>query len=115
MVYSTLSGEGGTVAQGVQIPFEIYTLTSIPETEGIQLSVKAYPNPTSNFLTLRVDESDLAKLSYQLFDSSGKLLQYRRIANRLTNVDMNELAPATYFLRISDSKKDYKSFKIIKK
>ena len=44
----------GTVVQGVQQPFEVSIMTGIEHTE-IQIGVKAYPNPTTDFLTLKME------------------------------------------------------------
>ncbi len=47
VVYTTNTGASGSVAQGVQQPFEISIVTGIEEAKGINLSVSAYPNPTT--------------------------------------------------------------------
>ncbi|MEJ5266144.1 MAG: hypothetical protein WHT29_12590, partial [Bacteroidales bacterium] len=57
VVYTTNSGTNGSVAQGVQQPYEISVVTGLEEAKGINLSVSAYPNPTTDYLTLRIDAS----------------------------------------------------------
>jgi len=74
-VYTSNTETGGTVAQGVQQPYEIWVETTIEEAKGINLLVTAYPNPTTDYLTLRIDEFDISDLSYQLYDMQGKLLR----------------------------------------
>jgi len=44
VVYTTNTGANGTVEQGVQRPIEI-------SVKGINLTVLAYPNPTTDYLT----------------------------------------------------------------
>ena len=57
--YTTQTGtNGNTVAQGVQQPFEISVVTGIPEAKGINLSVSAYPNPATDYLTVKVENYD---------------------------------------------------------
>ena len=75
VVYTTNTGTNGSVAQGVQQPFEISVVTGLEEAKGINLSVTAYPNPTTDYLTLSIADFDASKLSYQLYDMNGKLLQ----------------------------------------
>jgi len=78
VVYTTNTGTNGSVAQGVQQPFEISVVTGIEQTKGINLSVSAYPNPATDFLMLKVENYDNGNLSYQLFDMNSKLLQNKK-------------------------------------
>jgi hypothetical protein len=48
IVYTTNTGDNGTVAQGVQQAYEISAVTGIEEANNISLIVSAYPNPTTD-------------------------------------------------------------------
>jgi hypothetical protein len=50
--YTTNTGTNGTVAQGIQQPFEISVVTGINEVKGIVLQCSAYPNPVTNYVIL---------------------------------------------------------------
>ena len=113
VVYTTNIGTNGSVLQGIQQPYEISVVSGI-ENKEISLGFTAYPNPTTDFLNLKVENYEKAHLSYTLFDISGKLLETKRIVDNETNISMANLAPATYFIKITDSKKIVKTFKIIK-
>ena len=115
VVYTTNTGASGSVAQGVQQPFEISIVTGIEEAKGINLSVSAYPNPTTDYLTLSIGEFDISNLSYQLYDMNGKLLQSEKITGNHTTIGMNNLVPATYFVKVIQGNQEVKTFKIIKK
>jgi len=115
VVYTTNTGTNGSVAQGVQQPFEISVVTAIEEAKGINLSVSAYPNPTTDYLTLSIKEFDISNVSYQLYDMQGKLLQNEKITGNQTSIVMSNLVPATYFVKVTESNKEVKTFKIIKK
>ena len=52
VVYTTNVGTNGSVSQGVQQPYEISVVTAIEEAKGINLTVTAYPNPTTDYLSL---------------------------------------------------------------
>jgi len=114
VVYTTNTGTNGSVAQGVQQPFEISVVTSIEEATGINLSVTAYPNPTTDYLTLEVKDFEISNLSFQLYDMSGKLLQSEKITGNQTSIVMSNLVPATYFVKVVQESKEVKTFKIIK-
>ena len=116
VVYTTnTGGSNGTVAQGVQQPFEISVVTGLDEAKGINLAVSAYPNPTTDFLNLKVENYDNTNLSYKLFDISGKLLETKKITGNETSIVMSNLVPATYFIKVTEGNKEIKTFKIIKK
>lgn len=114
VVYQTYAGTNGSVAQGVQQPYEISVVTTIDEAKGISLSITAYPNPTTDYLTLSIDKSEVSNLSYQLYDMQGKLLKNEKISGNQTKVAMSNLLPAVYFVKISECNKQIKVFKIIK-
>lgn len=114
VVYTTNEGTNGSVAQGIQQPFEISVVTGLEEAIGINLSVSAYPNPTTDYLTLEVKEFDLSNLYFQLYDMQGKLLQNEKITSNQTSIAMGNLAPTTYFVKVIQNNKEVKVFKIIK-
>ena len=114
VVYTTHTGTSGSVAEGVQQPYEISVVTAIEEAKGINLSVTAYPNPTTDYLTLNISEFKLSGLSYQLYDMNGRLLQNEKITGSQTSIVMSNLVPATYFVKVIQGSKEVKTFKIIK-
>ena len=115
IVYKTNIGSSGSLAQGVQQPYEISITTGLNET-GVNLNLSAYPNPTANYLMLQVDASHTLNqsMSYQLYDMSGKLLESKQVTDNITNIAMEQLATATYFLKVIQNNTEVKSFKIIK-
>lgn len=116
VMYQTHTGTDGSVAIGVQQPYEISAVTGV-EHEAITLAISAYPNPTVDNITLHVDvstELNIHTMSYQLRDISGKLLQSEKIAGSQTNIVMSDLLPAVYFVRVLERKNEVKVFKIIK-
>ena len=114
VVYTNNTGTNGSVAQGVQQAFEISVVTGLEEAKGINFLVMAYPNPTTDYLTLRIDEFEISNLSYQLYDINGKLLQNEKITSDQTSIVMSNLLPATYFVKVIQGNKEVKTFKIIK-
>ena len=114
VVYATNTGANGSVAEGVQQPYEISVVTGLEEAKGINLSVSAYPNPTTDYLTLEVKDVELLNLHFQLYDMNVKLLQNEKITGNQTSIVMSNLLPATYFVKVIQGNKEVKTFKIIK-
>ena len=113
IVYTTNIGTTGSVAQGVQQPFEISVVLGI-DNNAINLEVTAYPNPTTNYLTLNICKTALSTLNFQLYDIIGKLIESKKIKSSIETIDMENLPTATYFLKVADNNKEVKTFKIIK-
>jgi hypothetical protein len=114
VVYSTNTGTNGSVSEGVQQPYEIFVVTGLEEAKNISLSVSAYPNPTTDYLTLSIEEFDISNVYYQLYDMNGKLLQNAKIIGNQTSIAMGNLVPANYFVKVIQGNKEVKTFKIIK-
>lgn len=114
LVYQTYTGTGGSVAEGIQQPYEISVITAIEEAKGISLSVRAYPNPATDYLTLSIGEFDTSDLWYHLYDMRGKRLQKEKITGNQTIITMSNLVPATYFVIVIQGNREVKTLKIIK-
>ena len=113
ITYTTHTGTTGSVAHGVQQAFEISVIIGIEET-AINLVISAYPNPTTDFLQLKVENEMMKDLSFQLFDMSGKLLQNKKITDNQTNIVMTNFKASIYFVKVMQGNKEVKIFKIIK-
>ncbi|MFA6951262.1 MAG: T9SS type A sorting domain-containing protein [Lentimicrobiaceae bacterium] len=117
MAYTTAFATNGSVSNGVQQPFEISVVTAVESAEGIDLMISTYPNPATDFITLRIDASaslDIQSMSYHLYDLNGTLMENMKIEGNETKIVMSDLMPATYFLRVTIDNKELKTFKIIK-
>lgn len=110
---STMDGLGG-VTQGVQHTYEICNVV-ITQESTLNIPLAAFPNPTTENLTLQISDYINKKLSYHLFDLQGKLLSNGKIVEPLTKINMNGLPTATYFIYlVNQDNKKIESFKIIK-
>ena len=113
VVYTTNTDASGTVSQGVQQAYEIFTV-GIKETK-LDISLSVFPNPTAHNLTLSVGDYNNEKLSYQLFDMQGKLLNNGQVTTQQTQINTAHLPAATYFIHVlSQENKKIQTFKIIK-
>ena len=109
----TIPGITGTVTQGVQQPYEISVVTALEEAKDINLNCSVYPNPTANFLTLKVGDFENANLSYWLYGVSGDLIETQKVLANETQISMGNQASGFSFLKITSGNKEIKAFKII--
>ncbi len=110
-----LSETNGSVAQGVQQPFEIFLITGIDEAKSISLSFKVYPNPVQDFLKLKIIDLNIEDLNWKLYDSNGKLLNSDRVSGAETLIPMTNYARGVYmFSVLNKNNLQYKTFQIIK-
>jgi hypothetical protein len=112
LVYTTSTGTNGSVTQGVQQAFEISTTLGINETT-INLELSVYPNPTTDYLTLKVEKTE--GLSYQMYDLQGKIIASKIVKSTSTNISLEGQPTAIYFFNVLKNNQLVKTFKIIKK
>jgi hypothetical protein len=113
ITYSTLSGTNGTVAQGVQQPYEISVVTGMNIAREITLECTVYPNPTRGFMKLIVESFDYENLRFRLYDINGVILQDKKVESRETEISMENLSSSVYFLKILKNNVEVKVFKIV--
>ena len=112
IVYTTSMGTTGSVAQGVEQAYEIYSV-GIKET-ALNISLSVFPNPTSDFLTIKVQDYNNEDLSYSLIDEQGKLVLNEQITKQDNKLVMSTLARGIYFINVLQANKNIQTFKIIK-
>jgi hypothetical protein len=113
VVYTTNSGSSGSLAQGVQHAYEIFVV-GVNDSQS-NISLNAYPNPTTDVLTLQISNYNSEKLIYQLYDLNGKLISSEQITAPQTQINTAKLSTSTYFIDVlNQENKKEQSFKIIK-
>jgi hypothetical protein len=114
VVFTSNNNLSGIVSQGVQQPFEILVVSGIKSAEEIYLECSVFPNPTNELINLRVANCKFENLSMQLYDTSGKLLQSKKVEGDETFISMVNFIPANYLIKVTQGNKEVKTFKIIK-
>jgi hypothetical protein len=115
VTYLTLSGTNWTVSQGVQQPYEISIPTAAENTGYINLVCTVFPNPTRGLFKLVVESSDYENLRFRLFNINGVLVIDNKIKARETEISLDDLSSTVYFLKVINSNKELKVFKIVKR
>lgn len=114
LVYTTTTGSTGSVAQGVQQPFEIQSVVGI-ENLNINLQLAVYPNPTTNWLQLEMKNYEFSNLSYQLLDLNGRVIFNEKITSEMSTISMEKLPSSIYLLKVIEANNELKTFKVHKK
>lgn len=122
-VYTTATGTKGLVASGVQQTYEISKLkgagnrevSSVIDDLEISLNLSAFPNPTIDVLTLKIENYHNQNMVYRLIDLDGRLLKSELIKENNTNISMLGLASKIYLLQVLQDNQTINVFKIIKK
>ncbi|WP_298121090.1 T9SS type A sorting domain-containing protein [Flavobacterium sp.] len=111
--YVAATGTNGSLSQGVQQPFEIFTLGN-NDYPTIQLQAIVYPNPTTENVNLSISNHSLENLEYDLYDVTGKLISHQKITANETQISIENLSVGNYFIAVNENNKKLKTFKIIK-
>ena len=111
--YVMATGATGSVSQGLQQPFEISILSGNEFTQ-ISLEMMVYPNPTTSYVNLMIENYDFQNLNFQLFDLAGKQILNEKITSSETKIDLNNLSKNVYLLQVMNQTSTIKTFKIIK-
>jgi hypothetical protein len=111
--YTTYTTNAVSVSQGVQQPFEFQTLSN-PALTTVKVTAVTYPNPTKDFIILKITDRTINNLRYTLFDVNGKSIVSDAIDRSSTQIQMKHLSIGVYVLKVSQQNKSLKSFKILK-
>ncbi|MGB5437085.1 MAG: T9SS type A sorting domain-containing protein [Maribacter sp.] len=86
-----------------------------PEIFELDFDIVAYPNPTNDKVTISHNSKTDEKLTFTIYDFSGRELIRKQLIEQENEINMQYLPPALYLVKITDSKNhSVKSFKIIK-
>lgn len=114
IVYHTNESSAVSMLEGVQQPYEIFIVTSIPEYTDLKLKLSAYPNPVNNYLILEADSLSFKDLTYHLCTINGEVLINNQDVCWRTKIFLTDKRPGIYILNVFDNRKKIKTFKIVK-
>lgn len=111
-VAQTLTNGNVILTQGFHQP--MLSVAVVHALSGLGYSVSTFPNPTSDFVRLKIDKLSVVGLKYLLFDMKGKLLAQKHIESNEISVPFHHLTTGIYLLKVLDGKQEVKTFRIIK-
>ena len=112
VVYSSTDGIDGNSNQGVQQPYELFTVEVSEFQDKIGLTV--FPNPATDQITIVLENPDDEAYFYELVNAEGKLIDQQRILTAQTTIQVAELPVATYFLKVSNTHNQQTVFQLVK-
>jgi len=107
-VVATLTKSNKVLNQG----FQQSSLNLKAANPDLELEINIWPNPTSNWVTLSVENPE--QMLYQLFDLNGKLLQSNTLSDKSTDIDFSGFTSGTYQVKLVQGKKELKTITVIK-
>jgi hypothetical protein len=114
IAYSSFIGSSGNIEQGVQHAYEIYNL-GIKDSK-LNNSIRVHPNPSVETISIEVSSPLEENLSYQFYNSQAQVLNFGKIKESETIIDVRFLPSAIYYVNILNEKNQkIQEFKIIKK
>ena len=77
-------------------------------------SVKVFPNPTTENITIELSSDNLKGMTYRVVDIYGSLIKENTIESNVTIVGFESVSAGVYFVQLIDNNKVQTSFKVIK-
>ncbi len=110
-ITATHTAEDYVITQGFHQ--NSYVVTSVEDLR-TDISMFVYPNPTTDFVSLKVESSKVEGMQYTITDFSGRVLQTANFAGDIEQISFLNYAVGTYFISVTENNQLIKSFKIIK-
>lgn len=100
-----------TVQQGFLANIQANTLSV--EDQLVDATIKLYPNPVTEYLTIDIDK--LTELSIVIYNITGKEIYKSKLNQQRNTINVSALSSGTYLIQINTTNSlQSKSFKIIK-
>lgn len=112
--YIVSDNNNGSLAPGVQQAYLITTIETATSEIAPLISMKVFPNPTTDLLTLSIDNETAQRLHYTLTDDNGRSLEKSSVESSITKIDMSRYTPSVYFINVFCGKSRLQTFKIVK-
>lgn len=111
---TTFKNPSISVSTGVQQPYEILVINNTSDIN-ITLNCSIYPNPTSDQFVIRIDLYKNEEWDYELYSVNGTIIIKDKLQTNITTINLSNLNSSVYFLKVTNSKNQMKTFKILKK
>jgi hypothetical protein len=112
VVIGTQANGNQTITQGLHQTEIVVTYIDYLPVNGLQ--VLAYPNPASDYVTLRFDKSVMQNIEFIMIDMNGKLLLREKPESAEVTVSLVAINPGVYFIRIFMNSRKIQTIKIVK-
>jgi hypothetical protein len=102
-------GENYNQAEGIQNGLVSYNTTS-----KTNLTISIYPNPTNDFINIKVKDLNIKNLSYCIYNNAGNELSKGYLFNNESIISFMRFPPAIYLLKIYSAQNTILTYQILK-
>ncbi len=116
LVLGQTDSQGNTLGNGFTAGATISTV-SILEPNAEVLNVKVYPNPTTDLVTVNIQDTKLSEVILEIKDINGKVISTEKYAGITNNIGINTASwtIGIYFLHLKNNENQVVgTYKIIK-
>ncbi|MES2592845.1 MAG: ice-binding family protein [Bacteroidota bacterium] len=106
-----ITGDLTTDSATVTIPTGCGVTTGINETEKNSLNI--YPNPFTNQVNIKIDESQINKYEFRLYNMLGDEVMNLSVSQQVTTLETSKLPAGIYFYQVNANNKIIQSGKLI--
>lgn len=93
----------------------VFDSTTLNNSTFVANNIQVYPNPTSDFISVNLNQNTSKFNSLELFDINGRLIIKQTVNNQnIERLDVSEMTAGVYILKISSSKEQLSTKVIIK-
>lgn len=111
-VTATVTDGTSTLTQGFQQPTLVIATSQNENNDVMHLLV--YPNPTADYVTLKLDPSGTQQINYKVYDSAGKLVNEGKATSNQSNISFQNMASGQYTISLTDNQLKTQHISIIK-
>ncbi len=113
VIYYIDTENNGYLLAGTLQPYEI-SVDKGDASPTVNYMYTIYPNPTSKFLTVSIQNFGQIPVEYSIISLLGVVVKSGEISSNLHKIDLENLVNSAYFLVISNGQNRLKAIKFIK-
>jgi hypothetical protein len=102
--------DSGEVIKNISLPL------SLDEIDNNSNLFKVYPNPASNLIEIKTNQSNIESIQLQIFDTQGRIVisDQKSIQNRRLTIDVSSIPNQLLFISLTDKNGRHQTVKIVK-
>ncbi|NND77069.1 MAG: T9SS type A sorting domain-containing protein [Flavobacteriales bacterium] len=113
VTYKLESSDRSTFSESVKPSVNIFP---VGMGEGpVNMMLEVYPEPNSQFLLLTTSDELREDMYFEIYDEKGTLINKEELMGIQTEIDINDLWPSSYFIRVKNGAMGEKIFKVVKR
>ena len=113
-VYDTVTTTNNVTVQDTLNIYLSELITSVTDASQAETTIKLYPNPTKNEVTVSIDNyTNLSGVSIKVLDALGTVVHQQLITGSTQSIDVSSWTAGVYFLHVINGSKTVDIRKIV--